>query len=331
MQRRALLASPLALLATPAPLATPALAQQGFPSRPLSLLVPFAAGGPTDMIARLLAEGMSRELGQPVAAENVTGAGGTIAASRVAQARPDGHTLLIHHIGLASAATLYRQLPFSIERGLAPLGIVSHTGMTLVARPDFPAADARQLLAAIREQGDRLNLGHSGLGGSNQLCAMLLQHAAGQGAGQGVTQIVFRGSAPAMTELMAGRLDITCDQATVTAPFLRDGRIKGFAVTLPERVPGLDLPTAREAGVDLVMSAWHGLYAPAGTPADVVARLGQAIRAALREERLRARFAETLTTVATEAEADAAHHGRFLAAEIQRLRPLILAAGQFAD
>lgn len=321
MQRRALLAAPLAALAAPA------LAQAGFPSRPLSILVPFAAGGPTDMIARLLAEGMSRDLGQPVAAENVTGAGGTIAAARVAQARADGHTLLIHHIGLASAATLYRQLPFSIERGLAPLGIVSHTGMTLVARPDFPATDARQLIAAIREQGDRLNLGHAGLGGSNQLCAMLLQHA----AGQGVTQIVFRGSAPAMTELMAGRLDITCDQATITAPFLRDGRIKGFAVTLPERVPGLDLPTTREAGVDLVMSAWHGLYAPAGTLPEVVARLTQAIRVALREERLRARFAETLTTVAAEAEVDAAHHARFLAAEIQRLRPLILAAGQFAD
>ncbi len=199
--------------------------------------------------------------------------------------------------------------------------------MTLVARPDFPATDARQLLAAIREQGDRLNLGHSGLGGSNQLCAMLLQHA----AGQGVTQVVFRGSAPAMTELMAGRLDITCDQATVTAPFLRDNRIRGFAVTLPERVPGLDLPTTREAGLDLVMSAWHGLYAPAGTPAEIAQRLSQAVRAALREERLRQRFAETLTTVATEAEATPEHHARHLQSEIARLRPLILAAGQFAD
>jgi tripartite-type tricarboxylate transporter receptor subunit TctC len=321
MQRRALLALPGAFLASPA------LAQPGFPQRPLTLLVPFAAGGPTDMIGRLLAEGMAKDLGQPVAVENVTGAGGTIAAARVAQARPDGHTLLIHHIGLASAATLYRQLPFSVQRSLAPLGVVSHTGMTLVARPDFPAEDARGLLAAIRARGDALNLGHSGLGGSNQLCAMLLQHA----AGQGVTQIVFRGSAPAMTELMAGRLDITCDQATVTAPFLRDHRIRGFAVTLPERVPGLDLPTTREAGVDLVMSAWHGLYAPAGTPPEVQARLAQAIRVALREDRLRARFAETLTTVAAEAEVDPAHHVRFLASEIERLRPLIVAAGQFAD
>lgn len=317
--RRALLATTLAL---------PSIATaQTFPNRPLTILVPFAAGGPTDMIARLLAEGMSQHLGQPVAAENVTGAGGTIAASRVAQSRPDGHTLLIHHIGLAAAATLYRQLPFSIERSLAPLGVVSHTGMAFVARPDFPARDLAGYLAALREQGDVLNLGHSGLGGSNQLCGMLLQHAAGRNA----TTIVFRGSAPAMTEMMAGRLDISCEQATIAAPFARDGRIKAYGVTLPERIPGFDVPTAREQGVDLVMSAWHGLYAAAGTPPELQQRIAQAIVAALRETRLKQRFAETLTTVATEAEASPAHHAQFLASEIARLRPLIVAAGQFAD
>ena len=316
-----------ATLALPSLLAAPALAQGAFPQRPLTLYVPFAAGGPTDMIGRLVAEGMSKELGQPVAVENVTGAGGTIAAARAAQARPDGYTLVIHHIGLASAATLYRRLPFDIQRGLAPLGLVSHTGMTLVARPEFPAQDLAGYLAQIRERGDALNLGHSGLGGSNQLCAMLLQHA----AGKSVTNVVFRGSAPAMTELMAGRLDITCDQATVTAPFLRDNRIRGYAVTTPERVPGLELPTTAELGVPLTMSAWHGLYATGGTPADVQQRLSQAIRTALREERLKTRFAETFTTVAAEGEAHPAHHAAFLASEIERLRPLILAAGQFAD
>ena len=316
-----------AIFGLPSVLATPALAQASFPQRPISLLIPFAAGGPTDMIGRLLAEGMSKELGQPVAAENVTGAGGTIAAARVAQARPDGYTLLIHHIGLASAATLYRRLPFDIQRGLAPLGVVSQTGMTLVSRPDFPATDLAGYIAAIRQRGDELNLGHSGLGGSNQLCALLLQHA----AGKSVTNVVFRGSAPAMTELMAGRLDITCDQATVTAPFLRDNRIRGYAVTTPQRVPGLELPTTAELGIPLAMSAWHGLYAAGGTPPEVQQRLAQAIRTALGEDRLKQRFAETFTTVATSAEADPAHHARFLASEIDRLRPLILAAGQFAD
>jgi tripartite-type tricarboxylate transporter receptor subunit TctC len=322
LTRRALLGSALAM----AFIGNRAVGQ-GFPSRPLTIVIPFAAGGPTDMIGRLLAEGMSRDLGQPVAAENVTGAGGTIAAARVAQSRPDGHTLLIHHIGLAAAATLYRQLPFSIERGLAPLGVVSHTGMAFVSRPDFPARDLPGYVAALREQGDRLNLGHSGLGGSNQLCGMLLQHAAGRSA----TTIVFRGSAPAMTEMMAGRLDISCEQATVAAPFARDGRIKAYGVTLAERIPGFDVPTAREQGVDLIMSAWHGLYAAAGTPLEMQQRLAQAIRSALREERLKQRFAETLTTVATEAEATPSHHAQFLASEIARLRPLILAAGQFAD
>ena len=317
--RRAALALPV--------LATPALAQGGFPQRPLNILVPFAAGGPTDMIARLIAEGMSKELGQPVTAENVTGAGGTIAAARVAQSRPDGHTLLIHHIGLAAAATLYRQLPFDVLRGLAPLGVVSHTGMVLVARPDFPAADVAGYIAQLRQRGEELNLGHSGLGGSNQLCGLLLQHAAGRGA----TQIVFRGSAPAMTEMMAGRLDLSCEQATVAAPFIRDGRIKGYAVTLPARIPGLDLPTTAESNVPLTMSAWHGLYAAGSTPPDLQARLAQAIRAALREERLMTRYAETLTTVASQEEAEPAHHARFLASEVERLRPLIVAAGQFAD
>lgn len=300
---------------------------QGFPNRPLSILIPFAAGGPTDMIARLLAEGMSRELGQPVAAENVTGAGGTIAAARVAQSRPDGHTMLIHHIGLAAAATLYRQLPFSIERGLAPLGVVSHTGMAFVARPDFPAQDLAGYIAVLRERGDRLNLGHAGLGGSNQLCGMLLQHAAGRSA----TNIVFRGSAPAMTEMMAGRLDISCEQATVVAPLVRDGRIRAFAVTLPQRIPGFDVPTTREQGMDLTMSAWHGLYAAGGTPPEVQQRLATAIRAALADDRLQQRFAQTLTTVATDAEATPSHHAQFLASEIGRLRPLIVAAGQYAD
>lgn len=320
--RRALMASTLAM-----PFIGHRAAAQGVPTRTITILVPFAAGGGTDLIGRLMADGMARELGQSVVVENVTGAGGTIAAARVAQSRPDGQTLLIHHIGLAAAATLYRQLPFSIERGLAPLGLVSHTGMAIVARPDFPARDLPSYLAVMRQQGDRLNLGHSGLGGSNQLCGMLLQAAAGRSA----TTIVFRGSAPAMTEMMAGRLDISCDQATIAAPFARDGRIKAFAVTTPERIPGFDVPTAREQGVDLVMSAWHGLYAAPGTPPEIQRRLAQSMRAALREERLLARYAETLTTTSSDAETTPAYHTQFLASEIARLRPLIVAAGQFAD
>jgi putative tricarboxylic transport membrane protein len=324
MQRRMLLAATMSALAAPAVRAQ----QQPFPNRPVTVVVAFSAGGPTDVIARLVAEGMGRDLGQPVVVENVTGAGGTIGAGRVAQARPDGHTLLIHHIGHASAATLYRKLPYSVTESFAPLGLVSDAAMTLVARPDFPASDLAGFMAEIKKQGDKLTLAHSGLGAANHLCGMLLQHT----AGTALTGVVFRGSAPAITDMMAGRIDVFCDQATNTAAFLRDGRIKGYAETLPERVPGLDLPTTAEAGQpSLLMSTWHGLYAPKGTPPEVQERLSAAIRAALREERLRQRFAELVTEPATEERATPAFHRRFLAEEVARWRPIIQAAGQYAD
>jgi tripartite-type tricarboxylate transporter receptor subunit TctC len=323
MQRRSLLAAlPAALL--------PAMAraQAGFPDHAVTITVPFSAGGPTDVIARLVAEGMSKDLGQPVVVENVTGAGGTIAAGRVATAKPDGHSLLIHHVGHASSATLYRHLPYDVEASFAPLGLVSDAAMTLIARPDFPATDLAGFMAEIRKQGDKLNLAHSGLGGANHLCGTVLQHA----AQTSLTGVVFRGSAPAITDLMAGRIDVFCDQATNTAPFIRDGRVKAYAVTLPERVPGLDLPTTTEAGQPtLVMSTWHGLYAPKGTPPAVQERLARAIRAALKEERLRQRFTELVTTPVDDNRATPAFHRRFLAEEVARWRPIIQAAGQFAD
>jgi tripartite-type tricarboxylate transporter receptor subunit TctC len=324
MQRRMLLAATMSALAAPAVRAQ----QQPFPNRPVTVVVAFSAGGPTDVIARLVAEGMGRDLGQPVVVENVTGAGGTIGAGRVAQARPDGHTLLIHHIGHASAATLYRKLPYSVTESFAPLGLVSDAAMTLVARPDFPASDLAGFMAEIKKQGDKLTLAHSGLGAANHLCGMLLQHT----AGTALTGVVFRGSAPAITDMMAGRIDVFCDQATNTAPFLRDGRIKGYAETLPERVPGLDLPTTAEAGQpSLLMSTWHGLYAPKGTPPEVQERLSAAIRSALREDRLRQRFAELVTAPAADERATPAYHRRFLAEEVARWRPIIQAAGQYAD
>ncbi|MCI0752916.1 tripartite tricarboxylate transporter substrate-binding protein [Teichococcus vastitatis] len=322
MHRRTLLAAGALLLTVP----VPAPAQEI--NRAVTITVPFAAGGPTDVISRLVAEGMGRNLGVPVVVENVTGAGGTIAAARVAQARPDGTTLLMHHIGHATTATLYRKLSYDVERSFAPLGLVSDAAMTLVARPDFPAQDLAGMMAEIRRQGDKLTLAHSGLGGANQLCGMLLQRS----ARQALTTVVFRGSAPAITDMMAGRIDVFCDQATNTAPFIRDGRIKAYAVTLPQRVPGLDLPTTAEAGqADIAMSTWHGLYAPAGTPEPVQERLSAALRAALREERLLARFNELVTAAASEDRATPAFHRRFLSEEVARWRPIIQEAGVYAD
>jgi tripartite-type tricarboxylate transporter receptor subunit TctC len=323
MKRRALLA------AVPAVLAAPAIgAQQSFPNRPITVVVPFAAGGSSDAITRLIAEPMGRDLGQSVVVENVGGAGGTIGAARVANARPDGHTLLMHHIGHATSATLYRRLPYSVTDSFAPLGLVSDAAMTLVARRDFPATDLAGYIAEIKRQGDRLNLAHAGIGAANHLCGLLLQ----QTAGTAMTPVAFRGGGPALTELVAGRMDVFCDQATSTAPFIRDGNVRGYAVTAPQRVAGLDLPTTAEAGQPaLLMSTWHGLYAPANAPPEVQERLSAALRAALRDERVQQRFAELVTEPATEDRATPAYHRRFLAEEVARWRPIIQAANEYAD
>ncbi|MFC3127684.1 tripartite tricarboxylate transporter substrate-binding protein [Pseudoroseomonas globiformis] len=326
IRRRILLTSGASLLAAPA------LAQRnagGLPDRPITITVPFAAGGPTDVVTRLVAEGMAKDLGQAVVVENVTGAGGTIAAARVAQARPDGTTLLMHHIGHASTATLYRKLSYDVQESFAPLGLASDAAMTLVARPDFPATDLAGYMAEIRDKGDKLTLAHAGLGGANQLCGMLLQRA----AGRALTTVVFRGSAPAITEMVAGRIDVFCDQATNTAPFIKENRIRAYAVTLPQRVPGLDhLPTTAEAGEpSILMSTWHGLYAPASTPEEVQQRLAAALRAALQEKRLLDRFSELVTQPAAQDRATPEYHRRYLAEEVARWRPIIQDAGVYAD
>jgi tripartite-type tricarboxylate transporter receptor subunit TctC len=328
MRRRTLLAAVPFALAAPAA-APVARAQQPFPNRPVTVVVPFSAGGPTDVISRLVAEGMGRDLGQPVVVENVTGAGGTIAAGRVAQARPDGHTLLMHHIGHASSATLYRKLPYSVTDGFAPLGLVSDAAMTLVARPDFPAEDIGAAMATLKREGDRLNLATAGLGSAANLCSLLVQQAAGAQA----TMVVFRGTGPAIAEVMSGRLDLLCDQATNTVPYIRDGRIKVYAVSSARRLRGLpDVPTTAEAGFpSIAMSTWHGMYAPAATPQPIQERLSAALRATLREERLRARFADLLTDVPSEERATMTFHRRFLREEVERWRPIIQAAGAYAD
>jgi tripartite-type tricarboxylate transporter receptor subunit TctC len=329
MNRRHLLTGAPAMLLAP----SIALAQGGnpgwTPGRTVTIVVPFAAGGPTDLIGRLLAEVMGRELGQTVVVENVTGAGGTIAAGRVAQARPDGLTLFIHHIGHAASATLYRRLPYDVQEGFTPLGLVSETPMTIIARPDFPAADLKGLVEEIRRQGTKLTLSHSGLGGSNHLCGTLLQAA----AGTQVTTVAFRGSAPANTELMAGRIDLACEQATNSVPFLRERRMKPYAVTASRRVPGIEeVPTTAEAGLPgFEITVWHALYGPKGLPEEIVQRLSAAIQVAMRDEKLRARYAELVTDPASAEQATPAFHRRFLAEEVARWRPLIQAAGQYAD
>ena len=300
---------------------------QDFPSRPVAIIAAGAAGGPTDTVARVLAGAMGPRLGQPVAVEAIGPP--HAAAQRLVRMRPDGHTLMLANVGLAASATLSRHLPYEVPGSFAPLGLVSDTAMTLVARPGFPAKDLAGYMEALRRGGDALNLATAGPGSAANLCAVLLQAAAGARA----KVVAFRGTAPAIASLVAARMDLLCDQATNTAPYIRDGRVQAYAVTSRERLPGLpDLPTTAEAGFPgVAMIAWHGLFAPAGTPEPVQEAVAAALRGALGDERLRSRFAELLTEPAAEERATPAFHRRFLVEEVERWRPVIQAVGAYAD
>jgi tripartite-type tricarboxylate transporter receptor subunit TctC len=293
ISRRAAIAAGAALLAAPA-----VHAQGSWPDQAITLVIPFAPGGPTDAVGRMMAESMSRELGVNVIVQNVGGAGGTTGANRVAQARPDGNTILLHNIGMATAAILYRQLPFK--------------PMVWLARPDFPGQTFADLIRFVRERRDAVNLAHAGLGSASQLCGTLLQAS----LGVGVTGVAFTGSGPVYPQLIAGRLDIYCDQTTSAASFIRANTVKALAVTTAQplaQVPGV--PTAGQSGLPgFEVTIWHGLYAPKGTPAPIVQRLN-----------------ELGSPPEPEARQTPAAHRAHLVAEIERWRPILQAAGQFAD
>lgn len=323
--RRMILA---AALAAPALCAAPARAQQ-WPAGPIALVIPFAPGGPTDAVGRLLAEAMSRDLGVNVVVENVGGGGGTIGANRVAQARPDGQMLLLHNIGMATAATLYRNLPYNPLTSFETIGLVTPTPMIWLARPDFQGETFADLIRYVRERGDRVNLANAGLGSASQLCGTLLQAS----LGVGVTAVSFRGSGPVYPEMMGGRIDIYCDQTTSAIPFVQARSVKALAVTTREplaQVPGV--PTAGQAGLPgFEVTIWHGLYAPRHTPRSIIDRANQSLRTALRDPRVVARLNELGSPPEPEARQTPEAHRAHLAAEIERWRPILQAAGQFAD
>lgn len=317
-----------ATLAT-AGLAVPAFAQGSFPSRPVTMVIPFAAGGPTDTVGRLIAQVMGSDLGQPVVVENVGGAGGTLGAQRVAQARPDGHTILLHHIGMATIPTLYRRLAYDPINGFETIGLVTEVPMTLIARRNIEANNLAELVALIRRRGENLNYANAGIGAASHLCGLLLMKA----VDTRMTTVPYRGTGPAMNDLVAGTVDVMCDQTTNTTEQIRAGTVRAFAVTTAERVPSLpDLPTSAQGGLPgLEVSIWHGLYAPRGTPAPIVARLNQALVKALQDEGIGRRFADLGTAPVAVARATPAFHREFWQADIAKWRPLIQAAGQFAD
>ncbi|HEV7267867.1 MAG TPA: tripartite tricarboxylate transporter substrate binding protein BugD [Falsiroseomonas sp.] len=322
--RRALLGATAATA-----LASPGLAQASYPTRPVTMVVPFAAGGPTDTVARLIAQAMGAELGQTVVVENVAGAGGTLGAQRVARARPDGYTILLHHIGMATIPTLYRRLAYDPINGFESLGLVTEVPMTLIARRDFPASNLAELVQVIRREGQKLNYANAGIGAASHLCGLLFMKS----MDTAMTTVPYRGTAPAMNDLLAGTVDVMCDQTTNTTEQIRAGTVKAFAVTTPERVASLpDLPTAAQAGLpNFEISVWHALYAPKATPQPIVARLNRALVAALQDQTVARRFADLGTSPVPVARATPEIHREFWQADIAKWRPLIQAAGQFAD
>lgn len=299
-----------------------------FPSRPVAMVVGFAPGGPADVIARLIAPTLAADLGQPVVVENASGAGGSIGQARVAAARPDGHTILFGSLAQAIIPTLYRSLSFD-PMALQAIGMVNEVPMSIIARRDFPAATLVELVAVIRREGRRLNLGNAGVGSTSHLCSLLLVSA----VGTAVTIVPYRGNGPMMNDLLGGRLDLSCDQTTNNSEQIRAGAIRGYAITGATRTVALpEVPTTAELGLPLVtMTGWNMLFAPAGTPGPVVERLNRALLAALGDVTVSRRMLELGSTPASGERVTPEGAQAAWRAETARWRPLLEAAGQYAD
>jgi tripartite-type tricarboxylate transporter receptor subunit TctC len=309
-------------------LASPATAQT-YPTKVVTMLVPFAAGGPTDTVARLVGQAMSTSLKQQIIVENVGGAGGTIAPSRVAKATPDGYTILIHHIGMSTAPALYRKLPYNPLTDFEPIGLINDTPMTLVARKDFPPKDLKELIAYVKKNKDKVTYANAGLGAASHLCGMLFMTA----IETDVTTVPYKGTAPAMNDLLGGQVDFMCDQTTNTTSQIKGEKIKVYGVTTKKRVPSLpNVPTVDEAGLpNFEVSVWHGLYAPKGTPKDVVATLNKALQAAIKDPTVKQRFADLGAEPVTEKQVSPDALRSHLKAEIEKWGPIIKKAGVYAD
>ena len=331
MTRRRLLS--LTFLLAPALLASaplPALAQPAaWPTRNITLVVPFAAGGPTDVVARTLGAVMQRSLGQTVVIENRVGAGGTLAAGAVAKAAPDGYTFLIHHNGMATAPGLYRKLAYNPLTDFEYVGQVVDVPMTFLARKDFPASTPQEMLAHVKAQGSKLTLAHAGLGAVSQLCGMLFQKS----VGVEFTTVPYQGTAPAMNALLGGQVDLLCDQTTQTLQHIKAGNVKLYGVTTRERIRSLpDTPTLEESGLKgFEVKVWHGIYAPKGTPAAVVDKFGAALRAALKDPAVAQRMSDLGGDIVPEAKQTPEGLRSWLRPEIDKWGALIRAAGQYAD
>ncbi len=302
---------------------------QTYPTKPITFVVPFSAGGPTDVVTRLLAAEMAKSLGQAVIVDNRVGAGGTVAANSVAKAKPDGYTFLIHHNGMGTAPALYRKLPYNPLSDFEYVSQVIDVPMTLIGRKDLPAQNFKELLQYIKTNGDKVNLAHAGLGAVSHLCGVLFRQA----IGTDITTIPFQGTAPAMNALLGNQVDLLCDQTTSTTPHIKANSVKLFGVTSSQRIKTLpDTPTLAEQGLPgFQMVVWHGVYAPKGTPKEAIDKFGGALRTALKTPAVASKLADLGAIVATDDKLSPTGLQNWLQLETQRYAPVIKAAGQFAD
>jgi tripartite-type tricarboxylate transporter receptor subunit TctC len=302
---------------------------QTYPDRPISLVVPFAAGGPTDVVARMIAIPMGKSLGQTVLVENTVGAGGTIAAQRVARAAPNGYTIFIHHMGMATAPALYKKLNFDPLKDFDYIGQVVDVPMTLLARKDFPANNFKELQTYVKANKEKVSMANAGLGAVSHLCGLLFMTA----MDTTLNTIPYKGTGPAMNDLLGGQVDLLCDQTSQTVPLIKENRVKVYGVTTLKRLEVLpNVPTLDEQGLKgFEVKVWHGMYAPKGTPAPALDKINAALRVALQDPMVKQRFKDLSLEVPSMDKVTPAGLKTHLEAEILKWGPVISKAGIYAD
>lgn len=312
-----------------ASLTTATAALAAYPDKPVTMVIPYATGGSTDVIGRLIAEAMTRDLGQQVIVENAGGAGGTIGTGKVARAAADGYTILLHNMGIATAPALYPKLTFDATKDLAPIGLAGDVPMILVRNKDFAPATVADLIKQMKAKPGEVRFAHAGVGATSHLCAMLFT----QTTKTTVTMVPYRGTGPALQDVIAGNVDLICDQPVATGPHVASGMLKAYAMATKARVPQLpDVPTFAESGLPgFELAVWHGVYAPKGTPAAVLTRLNTALRHALADPNVVKRYQEMGVVAPQGDRLKPQVLGTHTAAEIKKWDPVIKAAGAKAE
>lgn len=300
-----------------------------YPSRAITLVMPYAAGGPGDTLARIVAQGMSKSLGKPIVIENIAGAGGTIGSAQVAGAKPDGYTLLINHISHATNPTLYRKLRYDTLKDFEPIGLVADLPMAFVAKKSFPAKEFAELIQYVKVNKEKVTYGHAGIGSASHLCGLMFFSA----IQTQVTTVPYKGSGPAMNDLLGGQIDFMCDQTINVISPIKSGAVKPYAVTSPQRTASLpDLPTADEAGLkSFQLNIWYGMFAPAGTPKPVIDKIVAALNASLRDPDVVSKLEGLGAIPAAPERVNPGPLQAHVKAEIDRWAPVIKAAGVYAE